>query len=118
MPSRLEAALAVLDTDQDGTVDATEWEDAIESALANKLAARQAKRELEAKKAVAEIEEFTGGFLSAARKCFEMIDKARRCVRALARRGRGTPPAGQFGHAHQGRDRQGTAPRGVRPRRA
>ena len=75
MPARLEAALAVLDTDRDGSVDVDEWEDAIESALANKLADRAAKRELQSKSAAKEIEEFTGEFLSAARRCFELIDK-------------------------------------------
>ena len=47
----------------------------IEDALKNKLAARAAKRELDAKNAAKEIEEFTNEFLSAARRCFELIDK-------------------------------------------
>ena len=49
VPSRLEATLAVLDTDRDGHIDAVEWEACIESALANKLAERAARRELQAK---------------------------------------------------------------------
>ena len=51
------------------------WEECIEVALANKLAERAAKRELEAKQANKEIEEFTNDFKNAARKCFQMIDK-------------------------------------------
>ena len=47
----------------------------IESALANKLAERAARRELQAKAAQKEIEEFTAEFKSAARRCFELIDK-------------------------------------------
>ena len=74
VPQRLEAALNVLDTDRDGEISAVEWEEAIETALANKLEARAAKRELEAKAARKEIEEFAGEFLNAARKCFQMID--------------------------------------------
>ncbi|KAH8092914.1 hypothetical protein JL720_5082 [Aureococcus anophagefferens] len=50
-------------------------EGAIETALANKLEARAAQREEQAKAARKEIEEFTGEFLSAARQCFQMIDK-------------------------------------------
>ena len=75
VPARLESAMAQLDTDRDGHIDAAEWEDAIEHALANKLADRAAKREMQAKAAAKEIEEFTGEFLSAARKCFTLIDK-------------------------------------------
>ena len=75
VPARLEAALAAMDTDNDGHVDIDEWEECIEVALANKLAERQAKRELEAKQANKEIEEFTNDFKNAARKCFQMIDK-------------------------------------------
>ena len=75
VPSRLEAALAAMDTDNDGHVDIDEWEECIEVALANKLAERQAKRELEAKQANKEIEEFTNDFKNAARKCFQLIDK-------------------------------------------
>ena len=75
VPSRLEAALAAMDTDNDGHVDIDEWEECIEVALANKLAERAAKRELEAKQANKEIEEFTNDFKNAARKCFQMIDK-------------------------------------------
>ena len=75
VPSRLDKALAEMDTDRDGTIDADEWEQCIEIALQNKLAARAAKRELDAKNAAKEIEEFTNEFLSAARRCFELIDK-------------------------------------------
>ncbi|KAH8092913.1 hypothetical protein JL720_5081 [Aureococcus anophagefferens] len=75
VPARLEHALAVLDTDRDGEISGTEWEGAIETALANKLEVRAAKREEQAKAARKEIEEFTNEFVSAARKCFEMIDK-------------------------------------------
>ena len=64
-----------MDTDNDGHVDIDEWEECIEVALANKLAERAAKRELEAKQANKEIEEFTNDFKNAARKCFQMIDK-------------------------------------------
>ncbi|KAH8092911.1 hypothetical protein JL720_5079 [Aureococcus anophagefferens] len=82
----------MIDVDQSGSLDKAEvkavktdqkvikflrpeWEEAIESALANKLEARAAKREAQAKAARKEIEEFTSEFVSAARKCFEMIDK-------------------------------------------
>ena len=50
-------------------------EEAIETALANKLADRAAKRELEAARAAKEIEEFSNEFLNAAREVFLMIDK-------------------------------------------
>ena len=53
----------------------SEWEDAIETALSNKLAQRAAAREAQRKAAAKEIAEFTGEFLNAARKCFELIDK-------------------------------------------
>ena len=56
-------------------VDVPPRETCIEDALKNKLAARAAKRELDAKNAAKEIEEFTNEFLSAARRCFELIDK-------------------------------------------
>ena len=75
VPSRLDKALAEMDTDRDGTIDADEWEQCIEIALQNKLAARAAKRELDAKNAAKEIEAFTSDFLNAARKCFNLIDK-------------------------------------------
>ena len=75
VPVRLEAALTAMDTDRDGHIDIDEWETCIEDALKNKLAARAAKRELDAKNAAKEIEEFTNEFLSAARRCFELIDK-------------------------------------------
>ncbi|KAH8057475.1 hypothetical protein JL721_9724 [Aureococcus anophagefferens] len=75
VPARLEMALNTLDTDRDGEINAPEWESAIETALANKLEARAAQRELQAKAARKEIEEFTAEFLNAARQCFQMIDK-------------------------------------------
>ena len=75
VPVRLEAALVAMDTDRDGHIDVDEWEICIEDALKNKLAARAAKREIDAKNASKEIEEFTNEFLSAARRCFELIDK-------------------------------------------
>ena len=56
-------------------VDVPRREECIEVALANKLAERAAKRELEAKQANKEIEEFTNDFKNAARKCFQLIDK-------------------------------------------
>ena len=75
VPSRLDKALNEMDTDRDGHIDIDEWEECIEIALKNKLAERAAKRELDALAAQREIAEFTGDFLNAARKCFEMIDK-------------------------------------------
>ena len=56
-------------------VDVPRREACIESALANKLAERAARRELQAKAAQKEIEEFTAEFKSAARRCFQLIDK-------------------------------------------
>ena len=56
-------------------VDVPPRETCIEDALKNKLAARAAKRELDAKNAAKEIEAFTSDFLNAARKCFNLIDK-------------------------------------------
>ena len=56
-------------------VDVPRREECIEIALKNKLAERAAKRELDALAAQREIAEFTGDFLNAARKCFELIDK-------------------------------------------
>ena len=56
-------------------VDVPPREDAIETALSNKLAQRAAAREAQRKAAAKEIAEFTGEFLNAARKCFELIDK-------------------------------------------
>ena len=41
----------------------------------NKLEQRAAAREAQAKAAQKEIAEFTGEFLSAARQCFQLIDK-------------------------------------------
>ena len=75
VPSRLDKALNEMDTDRDGHIDIDEWEECIEIALKNKLAERAAKRELDALAAQREIAEFTGDFLNAARKCFELIDK-------------------------------------------
>ena len=75
VPSRLDKALNEMDTDRDGEFSLSEWEDAIETALSNKLAQRAAAREAQRKAAAKEIAEFTGEFLNAARKCFEMIDK-------------------------------------------
>ena len=76
-PARLQQALAVLDTDRDGQIDASEWEDAIENALKAKLQARAAQRraqEMMARQAAKELEEFTNEFKNAARHCFELID--------------------------------------------
>ena len=65
VPSRLEAALLVLDTDRDGHIDEEEWQDAIESALAANLEARACvARAVQAKAAQKEIEEFTDSFLN------------------------------------------------------
>ncbi len=75
VPARLESALVQMDTDRDGHIDEGEWEEAIEVALSNKLADRAAKREMQAKAAQKEIEEFTLDFKNAARRCFELIDK-------------------------------------------
>ena len=72
VPSRLEAALAQLDSDRDGEIDCNEWEDAIETALRNKLAQRAKAREAQAKAAAKEIAKFTSEFLNAARHCFIM----------------------------------------------
>ena len=52
VPSRLESALAQMDTDHDGTIDADEWEECIEKALANKLEQRAAAREAQSKAAM------------------------------------------------------------------
>ncbi|KAH8057471.1 Ca2-binding protein [Aureococcus anophagefferens] len=72
----------VTDTSNPNEIEANEWEDAIESALARKLAARKAEREAEelirqqlAKAAEEEEEAFANEFMNAARKCFAMIDK-------------------------------------------
>ena len=56
-------------------VDVPRREECIEKALANKLEQRAAAREAQAKAAQKEIAEFTGEFLSAARQCFQLIDK-------------------------------------------
>ena len=72
VPSRLEAALAQLDSDRDGEIDCNEWEEAIETALRNKLAQRAKAREAQAKAAAKEIAKFTSEFLNAARQCFIM----------------------------------------------
>ena len=75
VPNRLQAALAAMDTDHDGHIDLCEWETCIEIALQNKLEQRAAAREAQSKAALKEIAEFTGEFLSAAQRCFELIDK-------------------------------------------
>ena len=75
VPNRLQAALAAMDTDHDGHIDLCEWEACIEIALQNKLEQRAAAREAQSKAALKEIAEFTGEFLSAAQRCFELIDK-------------------------------------------
>ena len=56
-------------------VDVPRREECIEKALANKLEQRAAAREAQSKAAMKEIAEFTGEFLSAAQRCFELIDK-------------------------------------------
>ena len=56
-------------------VDVPRREECIEKALANKLEQRAAAREAQSKAAMREIAEFTGEFLSAAQRCFELIDK-------------------------------------------
>ena len=78
VPSRLEAALAQLDSDRDGEIDCNEWEDAIETALRNKLAQRAKAREAQAKAAAKEIAKFTSEFLNAARQCFIMSARGAR----------------------------------------
>ena len=75
VPARLEAALAELDTDRSGEIDAMEWEEAIELALKAKLEQRRVEREQAQSANRAEIEAFTAEFLNAARECFLMIDK-------------------------------------------
>ena len=74
VPARLDAALAAMDTDRDGSIDCDEWEKCIKLALENKLQQRAAKRELDDKKAAKQIEEFTHEFKNAARECFQLID--------------------------------------------
>ena len=56
-------------------VDVPRREEAIETALAAKLEQRAKARELDAKAASKEIEEFTFEFKNAARECFQLIDK-------------------------------------------
>ena len=75
VPARLESALQQLDTDRDGHIDESEWEECIEVALSAKLEQREAKREAQAKAAAAEVAAFTLDFKNAARRCFELIDK-------------------------------------------
>ena len=81
-------------------VDVPRREEAIETALAAKLEQRQKARELDAKAASKEIEEFTFEFKNAARECFQLIDKdhggslskqemSARCVRPSTRARRG-----------------------------
>ena len=48
VPSRLQNALKVMDTNDDGEIDRSEWQAAIEAALKAKLAARQAERDARA----------------------------------------------------------------------
>ena len=77
VPSRLEAALAQLDSDRDGEIDCNEWEEAIETALRNKLAQRAKAREAQAKAAAKEIAKFTSEFLNArlpASEAFAYVD--------------------------------------------
>ena len=124
VPSRLEAALAQLDSDRDGEIDCNEWcvsepetggtfcwrgspvgvprrEDAIETALRNKFTQRAKAREAQAKAAAKEIAKFTSEFLNA--RASPASEAARVCNRRLARAG---CPAmlyydrqGQLGHA-------------------
>ena len=81
-------------------VDVPRREEAIETALAAKLEQRAKARELDAKAASKEIEEFTFEFKNAARECFQLIDKdhggslskqemSARCVRPSTRARRG-----------------------------
>ena len=76
VPSRLEAALAQLDSDRDGEIDCNEWEDAIETALRELVPQRRLDRVfplVAIHLAVAkEIAQFTSEFLNAARQCFIM----------------------------------------------
>ena len=74
-PAQMKNMLSCADTDHDGHIDLCEWEACIEIALQNKLEQRAAAREAQAKAAQKEIAEFTGEFLSAARQCFQLIDK-------------------------------------------
>ena len=91
VPSRLEAALAQLDSDRDGEIDCNEWEDAIETALRNKLAQRAKAREAQAKAAAKEIAKFTSEFLNAARQCFTASARgARHSFQLASRRRRGS----------------------------
>ena len=82
-------------------VDVPRREEAIETALAAKLEQRAKARELDAKAASKEIEEFTFEFKNAARECFQLIDKdhggslskqemSARCVRPSTRARRGS----------------------------
>merc|ERR1711965_887804 len=77
-----------MDTDRDGHIDIDEWETCIEDALKNKLAARAAKRELDAKNPAKEIEEFTNEFLSAALLRINRQGRRRHPVDGRDRRGR------------------------------
>ena len=108
VPSRLEAALAQLDSDRDGEIDCNEWEDAIETALRNKLAQRAKAREAQAKAAAKEIAKFTSEFLNArlpASEAFARVDASPTAPRA------GRPAMlyydrqGQLGHARKAGDR-------------
>ncbi|KAH8092915.1 hypothetical protein JL720_5083 [Aureococcus anophagefferens] len=74
MPKRLEKALQVLDTSNDGEVDVEEWEEAIYRGLSKRLEQLSIERERRERAAAADDEEFTAEFLSAARQVFDMID--------------------------------------------
>ena len=74
-PKRLERALKVLDTSNDGEVDVDEWEEAINRGLAKRLQQMSEERARAARAAAAEDEEFSAEFLSMARQVFQMIDK-------------------------------------------
>ena len=86
-------------------------EDAIETALRNKLAQRAKAREAQAKAAAKEIAKFTSEFLNAARQCFIMSARgARHSTSNLrARRADGSSPSTRL-VAHRpapAQDRQG-----------
>ena len=126
VPSRLEAALAQLDSDRDGEIDCNEWEDAIETALRNKLAQRAKAREAQAKAAAKEIAKFTSEFLNAARQCFIMSARgARHSTSNLraSRRRRGSyavdasrrPPPGSRAGSTKTTPGRSTARRSSRP---
>ena len=74
-PPRLKKALEVLDTDGSGEVDVDEWETAINRGLAKRLEQMAKERERRERAAAAADEEFSAGFLNAARDVFIMMDK-------------------------------------------